>query len=1117
MLLEEYKHLKAADVSDLHDTESEIFQLQQLHRTIKSALAPIYNEPQYEAQPIEEVTIRLPDISSLHTERPSVSPAPHQTRTVSPQLKGATLEEATVALLRHLFQLSAGDANAVSTRIRRQGSGYQFGHDISFTAPAATNEVVKCHVECKNYRRPIRPADIADKLLQQRMAARGAPIDHWILISPHTDPSNDLAEMLREWETEPYWDFCVHVWSPASGIQNLFALDPQVYRAVYNNAPPSVDDSSVLAEFRRRITPRLRMHPGLAAYLREPWRMCFATEDAAHFTDLLVDHVDLGTIDIAGRPIDKPLQKVVDSWLQAETPSTMLLLGEFGDGKSFFTYMQCRELAQHFLDRSHHSRFPVRLALRDLRTAGSAEKAIEDWLRTLGVPMADWLQLAAEHPTLIVLDGFDEMTAELDPPTISHNLRLLAQALDSIAGTSTVKNKTRKVLVTSRGRFFDQPREEAALREMLGFPTIVRIRPLSRTEVLAHLSRYAREINAEERLAKIQILYDPIGLAAKPLFLQMIKETLQDLPEDNFGALTLYERYIERSLRRKSALLLGGEAFEPPSATIDGMRRILEQVAIRLHSGSTDHVNLRDLEQVDGQLADMLWQMASQSARPTNAEPDADRADDARMRVSIRSLLRPIPSNEPNKWPVNFFHRSMSEFFLADGVARALQSDNLVELRNALGANPLSAETVDFVIERLNAAGDVQRISARLESLARGALRSLNAFEALGGNALTLHLRLAGRLSNKNWSGLRLDNVSLTGADLQGFDFSNSSLRFANLDNADLRQANLSGTDLTGLRVEQTTLVQAVVIDRETRIIVAAYSDGTVREWRPTGTGRWTAQTVFAGLDEPVRQLVLATSTIVVALMSSEAWILARTEPEWTVSSRTPTSPYLRDLHFDKDGIVSSLQVFESGFERYEVRISTGTQSVYGAENDSILPYASLPRHRFINMFSEPNLIRGEWFMSDFFTGVPEGSSLWNLTMEKRYPIAGESGISSFDIVRDSRGNDILYAGTINGRLGMAPLTKRPKPIQLRPISSGQHDGPITAVDALDKNLIVTGGSDRCIRVWHSVGSETKVQALYLKLRCRGAILDGVEGQAELALLRRLSNEDEADVSINAH
>ena len=284
-----------------------------------------------------------------------------------------------------------------------------------------------------------------------------------------------------------------------------------------------------------------------------------------------------------------------------------------------------------------------------------------------------------------MLDGFDEMTAELDPPTISQNLRLLAEALDSIVGTFTAKNKRRKVLVTSRGRFFDQPREETALREMLGLPNIVRIRPLSRTEALAHLSRYAREIDAEDRLAKIQILYDPIGLAAKPLFLQIIKETLQDLPEDNFGALTLYERYIDLvtaqigfASRRWIHLSL-----QAPQSLVCGTYLNRSQYA---YTALLPTRNLRDLEQfVDGQLADMLWRMASQSAWPAYAAPDTERADDARMRVSIRSLLRPIPSEEPDKWPVNFFHRSMAEFFLAEGVAGALQSHNVEAVRETPG------------------------------------------------------------------------------------------------------------------------------------------------------------------------------------------------------------------------------------------------------------------------------------------------------------------------------------------------------------------------------------------------------------------------------------------------
>ena len=63
-----------------------------------------------------------------------------------------------------------------------------------------------------------------------------------------------------------------------------------------------------------------------------------------------------------------------------------------------------------------------------------------------------------------MLDGFDEMTTALDPPTVQRQtLELLSSALETIAGPMTDANHGRKAIVMSRGRFFDQPREESAL------------------------------------------------------------------------------------------------------------------------------------------------------------------------------------------------------------------------------------------------------------------------------------------------------------------------------------------------------------------------------------------------------------------------------------------------------------------------------------------------------------------------------------------------------------------------------------------------------------------------------------------------------------------------------
>ena len=83
-----------------------------------------------------------------------------------------------------------------------------------------------------------------------------------------------------------------------------------------------------------------------------------------------------------------------------------------------------------------------------------------------------------------------------------------------------------------------------------------------------------------EKFDRIRRLYDPIGLAGKPLFLQMIKETLPNLPDDYFDEIVLYETSVRDSLRRKAGLLENQRTDTLQSETIEGMMELLESVAV---------------------------------------------------------------------------------------------------------------------------------------------------------------------------------------------------------------------------------------------------------------------------------------------------------------------------------------------------------------------------------------------------------------------------------------------------------------------------------------------------------------------------------------------------------
>lgn len=1093
-LTDEYKHLLGASAADLTNAASEVLQIQRLHVRVKELVAPIpvYDVHNPRHRTAEQVGLGTAGLPGAGTGAAS-APAP-PVRQPSPVAAGQTLEDATVALLRKLFDVGRERAIAVATLLRRQRGGYQFGHDISFDATVAGIQNVRCHVECKNYTAPVPAGDVVVKLAQQKLAAAAAPIDHWILISPHENPANDLQELLRAWQENEEWGFSVQVWSPQSGVRELFATAPEVYRTVYGGEPPVVDVGQVTREFLDRITPQLRIPHSFRGYLREPWRMCFNAEDAAHFTALLSDHVDVGAVDASGRPLGQTLLASVREWLDVPELETMLILGEFGDGKSFFTFLLCQLLAAQFLAAPQTSIYPVRLSLKDLHSAGSPDALIARWLDRIGATRADWAELTANRPTLIVLDGFDEMTAALDPPIVNANLELLAAALETLPGPATEANRGRKVIVTSRGRFFDQPREESALRERLRHPRLTRIRPLSRVDVLANLSNYAKRIGATGKLARIRTLYDPIGLAEKPLFLNMIRETLPDLPDDEFDAATLYETYINRSLERKSQLLLSGQPLELAANVVSRLRQVLEQVAVKLHLTGTDGVDLRDVTG-DGEMAMLLWQMADQAGTP--GRPASE--DDARMRVSIRSLLRPIPGDD-GTWQVDFFHRSVMEYFLAAAIARALIESDLATVRAILDGNSLSIETMEFVGQRLPAESRQASVDS-LVTLAQSARRH-GATNSLGGNAVSLCYLIGRGLPGADWRGLNLDGVRLAGADLRGCDLSGSSLRYANFDNADLRDANLSHADLTGFRIEQTSKVTALAIDADAMTVLVAYTDGTIREWSATG-GAWSGRIVFAGLDSPVQAIAPGTAGTAVAVTASGALVLARTHPHWTLSCRTPRSPFLAGLAAYEDGI----STVHAGTSPLIARWRPTLDRVSVEAIPLASPVASAMHPLTEGAVSgRKAMVSGEWLLAGFFASGYQYSNLWHIPTSRAWSIAGVD-ISAFTVASPSS-NPVLFAGTSTGHLWQAPVDEGEERLELVPMAAGGHDGPVTCVAARDSTFVATGGIDRCVRIWQAAGDQVTVTPLYLTLRCAGARLDGVEGIRERTLLQRLAATD---------
>jgi transcriptional regulator with XRE-family HTH domain len=1018
---------------------------------------------------------------------------------------GQLLEESTLSLLKTFFSISAQDQNMLLTKLRLQLRGNQFGHDLEFDCSTAANQYVRCHVECKNYARPISPKDVADKLLQQELHSHDTPLDHWILITPYASPSNDLNAMIEQWKERHRYPFTIQIWSPDIQVEELFGLDAGVYRSLYGHPgpldlpPEQWSDErrrEIRARWQSRIAPYVRLETSWIEYLSNPESFVVSNEDPKHFGDLFGHHVDLGSTDAKGMPLDGTLSDTVRRWLSEPDRPSLLLLGDFGEGKSFFTYALSRKLAQEFKRDPAGGWVPLRLALRDLRQQPNGRGLLKHRLSEVGVTVSSWRSLVSKHNALVVLDGFDEMSVKLDPDTLTGNIRKLVDCYEEFQGC--------KVLITSRTRVFENARDQARLLDRIGSPQTILIAQISRRRRLEYLDEFAVQVGAREQLLELRRLYDPIGLAAKPLFLQMIKDTLQDLPSQDFNEIILYETYIRKSLRRKAADLDDDDLLILREELLENLLVILERIAVTLHISGNDFAYLRDFgdPSVGRNLAELLWRISDTAANTTRSR---SARDDATARVGVRSLLKFVPAPDPDRWPVDFFHRSMREFFVARAIVRDLSGfDKSAGAREPLAASPLPPEIVNFAVGLMREqekGDDPPPFATELLGLAKGAVRG-GRCRSVGGNALSLLYALRRSLPKSDFSGLDLDFADLNGADLGGMQFAGSSMRYANLDNANLENADFSDTDITGVRLEETARVDAVTVSNSGDTIIAAYGDGTIREWTIQPTGAAGCRTLIEGLDRRAEHIVQLPWGDIVSL--GDNWLLAFSPSQdgWKERARFRIKTEFRFPRVRAD-IVTLLQEDANRSVRMLV----------------VNPESTLVQHSFVSGGYSPCDTVG-----DLCSVVPYGSKGFLVLQTPRGAARKEhylrfSDISALAIRVGSISREIYIAtGHRDGFLRLWSLGKSVKVGELHPAWEQRvHDGVVTSLAFLGNESVVSGGTDRAICLVPIDSATTldrregQFQRLHLTVRCTGMRIDGLQGEREYLLLQSRATQEKFD------
>lgn len=1005
----------------------------------------------------------------------------------SPQERGQQLEEAVLELIRRLFELDEAESGEILEKLRRQRAGTQFGFDLTFTYRDRFGTKTACMIECKNYRNtPIRLQDVAPKLASvQHM---GREIDHWILISPDSQVSNELSELSETWKETFRWEPVrdIQFWTQDENVRELFGLFPDLYTEIYGpwkdspyNEWGTEKREQILKYWKAKLAPVPRLPKHWREYLRVPAKLLTQCEGdratSRRYEELYGNYVPMHLLDEEGVSIGGTGEAYIHQWLDCPERPCILLLGDFGDGKTYFTYTLARKLAEEFRASPKTGWIPLRLSLSDLRDSiMDCREFLHRRLREFGGTIAEWRDIQEEYHCLIILDGLDEMSLGMHDTAVLKNLERLEELIGQFQG--------HKLMVTSRKMaiYADQVRER--ILDCLDHPEVLHLSPVSPKERLAFLERAADTPQRKARLWKMQNTHDLLGLAAKPLFLEMMQVLLDEGEIEETDAAGIYLQYTDRVLERKFNMQLQLEGrYIRPAVVRSNVVRLLEELALCLQRKGTDSIGLLEFKEYLGypNLAELLW----------NTITDPDSEEDANSRIVNRSLLK---YDHKDSQKACFCHRSMKEYFVACGLVRRLCEDP--------EKGKMLLRQVRFGYEILEFAG--KAILKLHKEQRKKLLQCLHAFvhetkgkkndpkagefRRLGSNSINLLHYAGAKLQGNDWSGLLLEDAVLSGMDLSGRDFSFSSMRYAHMENADLTGCDLRGCDFTGVQFEKSGQLAAFGIDTSNGALLAQYKDGKLRRWGITDGSFRLLGTLEQGY--PARMLLLEDGCEGLFRTGSlKFW--HRTESKLSIAGYVSLEEDTRIL--DAEG--SAVLLWKKG-----------CLCLADLKTGALLQQQEAPEEVKACLFTE---------RSFFVYKKTQGLLFFDLSQDMdRIPcLSEEEGITAMYACRLTETEGCLTLGYKNGRVKSCVIEQREGSWKFADAEVVlEEGGPVLEInrDPLG-GLYVSTGNGRIARYRKNSFGELSMERTYqLEIRCAGAQIEGAYPEEQYEILLRAKNEE---------
>ncbi|GAB2981349.1 NACHT domain-containing protein [Saccharothrix stipae] len=544
---------------------------------------------------------------------------------------------------------------------------------------------------------------------------------------------------------------------------------------------------------------------------------------------------------------DDDLLERVLGWLGEDVARFVVVLGDFGRGKSFLLRQLTRALPVE-----HPGLLPVLVELRSLEKAPTLDELLAQHLVREGVDAVEVAKLRymiSSGRLALLFDGFDELELRVGYDQAADYLATLLHAVTDRA----------KVVLTSRSQHFQSTDQVLnALGQRVSALTASRVAVLedfSDDQIRDFLTRHygGDEGRAAARFELLGAINDLLGLSRNPRMLSFIAdlddERLREVQQQHgrISAAELYRELVDFWLVQET----DRQRHRHGMPSFDGAERLsaCTALALRLWRTTAATIDTADLEDT----------VVRTLTRLTERGYSIDQAAHA---VGSGSLLVRTEAGG-----FAFVHQSVMEWLVAKVAADDLPGTDIVTRK-------MSRLMVDFLC-------DLAGHEAAL-AWARGVMADADAPEAAKQNATEVAKRLEARvrlsLANADLRAFDFGDLDLRGADFRGADLTGQRLVDKDLTGADLTGANLTdvlmiggdltGAVLTGSRWERSALVRvagptpegAAVVGRDpaTPVLAPLGSDVAAVAFSPDGelaavAHRHVLELRHLGTNRPVR------------------------------------------------------------------------------------------------------------------------------------------------------------------------------------------------------------------------------------------------------------------------